>query len=105
MRTFPLSLQPELLFSQAHDVHLCGRILIFIAKIYPFFDKSGLNTNWFINSGLALPMDVLQPDCLDTEGNVIDIPLYNTFWGLQNTFQVRFRQRTQGPHSQLIHGL
>ncbi|MEW5299801.1 MAG: hypothetical protein WDW36_002779 [Sanguina aurantia] len=73
--------------SKAHDVHLCGRILIFIAKVYPLFDKSGLNPGWLLNSGLALPLDVLQPGSLDTEGGRIDIPLYNTFWGLQSTFQ------------------
>lgn len=41
-------------------MQLCGRILVFIARLYPLSDKSGLNLHAVINSGLPLPIDEVR---------------------------------------------
>ena len=38
-------------------MQLCGRILVFIVRLYPLSDKSGLNLQGAINSALPLPLD------------------------------------------------
>jgi len=73
--------------SKSQDLQLCGRILIFIARIYPLGDKSGVNLHGTVNSGLVLPVDEVAPDDVDSSGEPIDAKLYATFWGLQNVFK------------------
>ncbi|GAX80221.1 hypothetical protein CEUSTIGMA_g7659.t1 [Chlamydomonas eustigma] len=73
--------------SKANDVQLCGRILVFIVRLYPLSDKSGLNLGGTINAGLPLPIDEVKPEDLDTVGQPIDIKLYNTFWNMQSIFK------------------
>jgi hypothetical protein len=41
--------------SKAQDLRLCGRILIFIARIYPLADKSGVNLHGAVSAGLDWP--------------------------------------------------
>lgn len=36
-----------------HAVQLCGRILIFIARIYPLGDKSGVNLHGSVSGALV----------------------------------------------------
>lgn len=45
---------------QANDVQLCGRILVFIVRLYPLSDKSGLNLQGAINAALPLPLDEVR---------------------------------------------
>ncbi|KAF5841715.1 THO complex subunit 1 transcription elongation factor-domain-containing protein [Dunaliella salina] len=73
--------------SKSQDLQLCGRILVFIARIYPLGDKSGVNLQGTVNSGLSLPIDEVSPGDKDSNGEPIDAKLYTTFWGLQNVFK------------------
>eukprot|EP00955_Chlamydomonas_euryale_P044770 352965-Chlamydomonas_euryale.AAC.34 len=73
--------------AQANDVQLCGRILVFIARVYPLSDKSGLNLHGAVNQGLPLPIDSVAPDALDVSSQPVDAKLYAMFWGLQAAFK------------------
>jgi hypothetical protein len=50
--------------TQANDVQLCGRVLIFIVRLYPLSDKSGLNLGGTINAGLPLPVEEVNSCCM-----------------------------------------
>ncbi|KAG2485505.1 hypothetical protein HYH03_015778 [Edaphochlamys debaryana] len=73
--------------SKAYDVRLCGQLLIFISRCYELNDKSGLNVQGALNTGLALPVDEVEAGAVDSIGEQIDRRLYGCFWGLQAIFQ------------------
>eukprot|EP00195_Chlamydomonas_chlamydogama_P013543 CAMPEP_0202891396 /NCGR_PEP_ID=MMETSP1392-20130828/1468_1 /ASSEMBLY_ACC=CAM_ASM_000868 /TAXON_ID=225041 /ORGANISM="Chlamydomonas chlamydogama, Strain SAG 11-48b" /LENGTH=345 /DNA_ID=CAMNT_0049575133 /DNA_START=106 /DNA_END=1140 /DNA_ORIENTATION=+ len=73
--------------SKATDVQLCGRVLVFMARLYPLSDRSGLNLQWAVNTGLPLPVDEVGPHDVDSSGQPIDPRLYTTMWGLQAVFK------------------
>eukprot|EP00798_Chlamydomonas_sp_ICE-L_P011229 gene11229-18858_t len=74
--------------SKAQDNQMCGRILIFMAKLYPLADKSGVNLHGNINMSLPLPVDEVEEDAVDSCGQPIDVKVYTTLWNLQNVFKV-----------------
>lgn len=53
--------------SKALDMALCGRLLIFLARVYTLNDKAGVNLLGAINV-LPLPLDDVQPGALDSLG-------------------------------------
>ncbi|KAF2073839.1 hypothetical protein CYY_004866 [Polysphondylium violaceum] len=85
-------------FSRSSNPDSCGRILIFLAYVFPLSDPSGLNTkgehNIHPEETLDLT-DMMQYDqetsngetTTTTETTTIDQNFYKQFWGLQKVFQ------------------
>jgi THO complex subunit 1 len=100
--------------SKTNNAEFCGRILIFLAYVFPLSDRSGLNVKSEYNvanvtvceeppsSSGALPsgsasgtgtegsstsMDLEKGQIMDGMGPPIDYNFYRTFWGLQSYFQ------------------
>jgi hypothetical protein len=74
---------PRLHTAQANEALLCGRVLVFLARALPLFDKSGVNQSGNINERLLLSLDEVAEGAVDTNGQPIDGAFYRTFWGLQ----------------------
>ena len=66
---------------------LRGRALLFLARACPLADKSGLNLLGGLNAAHPLAVPPVPPGAADTGGRPIDGPLYDSFWGLQASFQ------------------
>lgn len=83
--------------SRSQQTVFCGRILLFLAKFFPFSERSGLNIVSEFNLenltefGTEKAEDVLEPIIKDedkTENKIpIDYSLYRKFWALQDFFR------------------
>lgn len=72
--------------SKSHNAMLCGRILLFLAKLLPLTEKSGVNLHGSFNTQNVTPIADVQEGAVDSEGNPVDVDFYKTFWGLQAYF-------------------
>ncbi|KAK2578475.1 hypothetical protein KPH14_011643 [Odynerus spinipes] len=84
--------------SRSQQTVFCGRILLFLAKFFPFSERSGLNIVSEFNlenqtefGSEKAEEDVLEPITKDedkTENKIpIDYNLYRKFWALQDFFR------------------
>lgn len=80
--------------SRAQNTVFCGRILLFLAKFFPFSERSGLNIVSEFNLDNVTEYGVDGKDLDDAlEDSVEDIPvkidynLYCKFWSLQDFFR------------------
>ncbi|EFA08780.1 THO complex subunit 1 [Tribolium castaneum] len=71
----------------------CGRILLFLAKFFPFSERSGLNivSEFNLENTTEYGTDSSQEKGGDVDGdekkNVIDFTFYCKFWSLQDFFR------------------
>uniref|UniRef100_A0A1B6EI84 Death domain-containing protein n=1 Tax=Cuerna arida TaxID=1464854 RepID=A0A1B6EI84_9HEMI len=87
--------------SRSQNTVFCGRILLFLAKFFPFSERSGLNivsefnidniTEFSNDDAVDTKETVEKMDESMDEGNTdkirIDYSLYSKFWALQNFFR------------------
>lgn len=79
--------------SRSQNTVFCGRILLFLAKFFPFSERSGLNIVSEFNLENLTEFDSDSNDIGDTlieSENVpvkIDYNLYSKFWALQDFFR------------------
>ncbi|KAL0872164.1 hypothetical protein ABMA27_004572 [Loxostege sticticalis] len=85
--------------SRSQNTVFCGRILLFLAKFFPFSERSGLNivsefnlenvTEFGGDSSSTLKDSLDEEMVVDTEQNKlnIDYNLYCRFWSLQDFFR------------------
>lgn len=81
--------------SRAQNTVFCGRILLFLAKFFPFSERSGLNviSEFNLDNVTEYEADGNHSDELlnDTVEDIpvkIDYNLYKKFWSLQDYFRV-----------------
>ncbi|XP_024521962.1 THO complex subunit 1 [Selaginella moellendorffii] len=67
--------------SKANDVVFCGRILMFLAHVFPLYERSAVNIKGVFNTSNETNYEKDQPDDVP-----IDFNFYKTFWGLQEHF-------------------
>lgn len=79
--------------SRSQNTVFCGRILLFLAKFFPFSERSGLNVVSEFNlenlteyASDATDIDDSLVDSEDVQVK-IDYNLYCKFWGLQDFFR------------------
>ncbi|KYR02918.1 putative THO1 protein [Tieghemostelium lacteum] len=67
----------------------CGRILIFLANVFPLSDPSGLNTKGEHNTHNEIfdSIDKSLKDAGEYSDQAIDFKFYRDFWSLQRVFQ------------------
>ncbi|KPJ12360.1 THO complex subunit 1 [Papilio machaon] len=85
--------------SRSQNTVFCGRILLFLAKFFPFSERSGLNivsefnlenVTEFGGDNSSTLKDALDEDMVVDEDNsklTIDYSLYCRFWSLQDFFR------------------
>lgn len=80
--------------SRAQNTVFCGRILLFLAKFFPFSERSGLNviSEFNLDNLTEFEADGMESDELlnDTVEDIpvkIDYNLYKKFWSLQDYFR------------------
>lgn len=80
--------------SRAQNTVFCGRILLFLAKLFPFSERSGLNviSEFNLDNLTEFETDSTEPDELinDTVEDIpvkIDYNLYKKFWSIQDYFR------------------
>ncbi|XP_041987255.1 THO complex subunit 1 [Aricia agestis] len=84
--------------SRSQNTVFCGRILLFLAKFFPFSERSGLNivsefnlenVTEFGGDSSSTLKDALDEDLVITEDKkiAIDYNLYCRFWSLQDFFR------------------
>ncbi|RWS05109.1 THO complex subunit 1-like protein [Dinothrombium tinctorium] len=89
--------------SKSQNTVFCGRILVFLAKFFPLFERSGLNlisefnqdnvTSISIQDEGVLTESMITDGCLEegempsTDSIQVDYNLYRKFWQLQDTFR------------------
>lgn len=80
--------------SRAQNTVFCGRILLFLAKFFPFSERSGLNviSEFNLDNLTEYEADGMESDELlnDTVEDIpvkIDYNLYKKFWSLQDYFR------------------
>ncbi|TRY63385.1 hypothetical protein TCAL_11711 [Tigriopus californicus] len=84
--------------SRTQNTAFCGRILVFLAKFFPFSDRSGLNVisefnldNVTVFSESSEEFDARREDSVvieeDGKNLNIDYALYRKFWQLQDFFR------------------
>jgi THO complex subunit 1 len=77
-------------FSQSANVHLKGRILLFLAAGIPISDRSGVNRRGDCNKENVTEFETELPDDMNLapgDSRPIDFKFYRTFWSLQSYFQ------------------
>ncbi|ERN09505.1 hypothetical protein AMTRI_Chr09g32690 [Amborella trichopoda] len=67
--------------SKANDVVFCGRILMFLAHVFPLSERSALNVKGVFNTSNQTKYEQEPP-----EGISVDFNFYKTFWSLQEHF-------------------
>ncbi|EFN51183.1 hypothetical protein CHLNCDRAFT_55304 [Chlorella variabilis] len=72
--------------SKSANAMLCGRILLFLAKLLPLTERSGVNLGGAFNTDNSTPVEDVQEGATDSEGKPVDAAFYRTFWGLQSYF-------------------
>lgn len=78
--------------SRSQNTALCGRILIFLASIFPLCDRSGVNLKSSFNTGnttsfqAGAPSDSEEPADAALDDKPIDYALHTKFWSLQRYF-------------------
>ena len=85
--------------SKSTDAHFCGRILLFLSKVFPLSERSALNLRGAFNLDNELPIDEPLPSDLPLQGSVdtktvlagldddktpISYPFYARFWQFQS---------------------
>jgi THO complex subunit 1 len=79
--------------SRSQNTVFCGRILLFLAKFFPFSERSGLNIISEFNVENTTEFGTIDGDDPMGEGTTDDSPLkvdrhlYIKFWGLQEFFR------------------
>ncbi|CAL8470063.1 g9605 [Coccomyxa elongata] len=73
--------------SRASSSELCGRILMFLTRLLPLLDRSGLNVQGQFNTSHSTPVEDMPEAPVDSNGKPVDAAFYATFWGLQALFQ------------------
>lgn len=84
--------------SRSQQTVFCGRILLFLAKFFPFSERSGLNIVSEFNLENHTEFgsektDKILPEPMDEDGKdaeaklTIDYNLYKKFWALQDFFR------------------
>ncbi|EGC38053.1 hypothetical protein DICPUDRAFT_29296 [Dictyostelium purpureum] len=93
-RNLLLKICVELLkrFSRSSNPDSCGRILLFLAYVFPLSDPSGLNGkgehNVHPEESLDFQNDIMKNiEDGSSEDQTIDKNFYTQFWGLQTIFQ------------------
>lgn len=95
--------------SRSQNTVFCGRILVFLANFFPFFERSGLNLISEFNNDESMQvmfdeepiemkrstngLDASQNEeedgiILSSNENVVDFDLYKKFWSLQEYFRM-----------------
>ncbi|GAM29101.1 hypothetical protein SAMD00019534_122770 [Acytostelium subglobosum LB1] len=100
--------------SKSTNPESCGRVLIFLAYLFPLSDPSGLNSKSVNN---LRPDDLIRGDSLIDGGDVamqvdssisdtttVDMNFYKQFWALQSYFQNPYQLITNGPASGFVSG-
>lgn len=72
--------------SKSANAMLCGRVLLFLAKLLPLTERSGVNLGGTFNTDNTTPVEEVQEGAVDSEGKPVDAAFYRTFWGLQSYF-------------------
>ncbi|KAL4439830.1 hypothetical protein ABPG75_002831 [Micractinium tetrahymenae] len=72
--------------SKSANAMLCGRVLLFLAKLLPLTERSGVNLGGAFNTDNVTPVEEVQEGAVDSEGRPVDAAFYRTFWGLQSYF-------------------
>ncbi|KAL4423622.1 hypothetical protein ABPG77_009209 [Micractinium sp. CCAP 211/92] len=72
--------------SKSANAMLCGRVLLFLAKLLPLTERSGVNLGGGFNTDNTTPVEEVQEGAVDSEGNPVDAAFYRRFWGLQSFF-------------------
>lgn len=83
--------------SKANDALLCGRVLLFMAKLYALSERSGVNVQGFYNSSRAIQPEEVRAGERDSAGDPIDGHLYHTFWKLQGKLQQDVLPKASAP--------
>lgn len=91
--------------SKSHDAVLCGRILIFLARLQPLSDRSGLNVQAAFNTANVTAVEDVQEGATDSNGDAIDKEFYQRFWGLQMVFQHPVEAMLPGPWAKAVASL
>lgn len=79
--------------SRSQNTVFCGRILLFLAKFFPFSERSGLNVVSEFNlenlTEFANDASDIDDSLVDSENDQvkIDYNLYRKFWALQDFFR------------------
>lgn len=82
--------------SQSQQTIFCGRILLFLAKFFPFSERSGLNivSEFNLDNYTEFGTEKLENDLEPMEGDnesenkiQMDYNLYRKFWALQDFFR------------------
>ncbi|PSC69291.1 THO complex subunit 1 isoform X1 isoform B [Micractinium conductrix] len=72
--------------SKSANALLCGRVLLFLAKLLPLTERSGVNLGGAFNTDNVTPVEEVAEGAVDSEGQPVDVAFYRTFWGLQSYF-------------------
>ena len=84
--------------SRSQNTILCGRIQLFLARLFPMSEKSALNLTSQFNlanitafgiddSETELPKKIAEPDTTSSEKGKVDVKLYESLWGIQDFFR------------------
>ena len=85
--------------SRSQNTVFCGRILVFLARFFPLFERSGLNLISEFNHDNVITIALQDEGILNESGNsneleegempteTIDYNLYRKFWQLQEMFR------------------
>lgn len=69
--------------SRASDPQLCASILLFMTKVFPLSERSGMNLMNSLSPALISRPEEVSPGTVDSNGQPIDTLMYNTTWALQ----------------------
>ncbi|KAI8468971.1 MAG: THO complex subunit 1 transcription elongation factor-domain-containing protein [Monoraphidium minutum] len=69
--------------SRASEPQLCASVLVFLAKVLPLNERSGLNVTGVLSPALISAPEEVPPGAVDSSGQPVDALLYAATWRLQ----------------------
>lgn len=72
--------------SKSQDARLAGRVLLFLARLLPLMERSGVNLQGAFDAENATPVEEVEEGAEDSLGRPVDAAFYRSFWALQATF-------------------
>ncbi|KAL6785389.1 hypothetical protein ACKKBG_A00065 [Auxenochlorella protothecoides x Auxenochlorella symbiontica] len=72
--------------SKSQNSLFAGRLLIFLAKLLPLMERSGVNLQGAFHTENSTPVEDVAEGALDSLGKTVDAEFYGTFWSLQAAF-------------------
>lgn len=72
--------------SKSQDARLAGRVLLFLARLLPLMERSGVNLQGAFDAENATPVEEVEEGAEDSLGRPVDAAFYRAFWALQAAF-------------------